>query len=122
MIYKVGMLCKHFKGNDLLNKNIYRIEKLGVNGVDIDESMITYTGEGNLKKATNLVIYSNIFQDNKYFCREYEDISQELTDDKKEQFNQTIRVQPLTEEEILMVQDSKFIEDKKQLILTKYSK
>ena len=122
MIYKVGMLCKHFKGNDLLNKNIYRIEKLGVNGVDIDESMITYTGEGNLKEATNLVIYSNIFQDNKYFCREYEDISQELTYDKKEQFNQTIRVQPLTEEEILMVQDSKFIEDKKQLILTKYSK
>ena len=30
MTYKVGMLCKHFKGNDLLEKNIYRIEKLGL--------------------------------------------------------------------------------------------
>ncbi len=122
MIYEVGMLCKHFKGNDLLNKNIYRIEKLGVNGIDIDETKITYTGEGELKSATNLVVYSNIFQEDKYFCREYEDITQELSDDKKEQFNQTIRVQPLTEEEIMMVQDNTFIENKKQLILSKYSK
>ena len=122
MIYEVGMLCKHFKGNDLLNKNIYRIEKLGVNGKDIDETKITYTGEGELKSATNLVVYSNIFQEDKYFCREYEDITQELSDDKKEQFNQTIRVQPLTEEEIMMVQDNTFIENKKQLILSKYSK
>ncbi len=122
MIYEVGMLCKHFKGNDLLNKNIYRIEKLGVNGIDIDETKITYTGERELKSATNLVVYSNIFQEDKYFCREYEDITQELSDDKKEQFNQTIRVQPLTEEEIMMVQDNTFIENKKQLILSKYSK
>ena len=28
MIYKVGMLCKHFKGNNLLEKNIYRIEQI----------------------------------------------------------------------------------------------
>lgn len=122
MIYEVGMLCKHFKGKDLLNKNIYRIEKLRVNGIDIDETKITYTGEGELKSATNLVVYSNIFQEDKYFCREYEDITQELSDDKKEQFNQTIRVQPLTEEEIMMVQDNTFIENKKQLILSKYSK
>lgn len=122
MIYEVGMLCKHFKGNDLLNKNIYRIEKLAVNGIDIDETKITYTGEGELKSATNLVVYSNIFQEDKYFCREYEAITQELSDDKKEQFNQTIRVQPLTEEEIMMVQDNTFIENKKQLILSKYSK
>lgn len=99
MLYKVGMLCKHFKGTNLLEKNIYRIEQIGVNGTDIDESIITYTGDNNLKSATNLIVYSNIFQDNKIFCREYDDISQELSDEQKEQFNQNLRVQPLTEEE-----------------------
>lgn len=122
MIYKIGMLCKHFKGETLLEKNIYRIERLEVEGKDIDSNIITYTGDGVLLEAQNLVVYSNIFQEDKYFCREYEDITQELSDDKKEQFNQTIRVQPLTEEEIMMVQDNTFIENKKQLILSKYSK
>ena len=63
MIYKVGMLCKHFKGKDLLEKNIYRIEQLGVKGTSIDTSLITYTGEGNLEEATDLVVYSNIYCD-----------------------------------------------------------
>ena len=83
MIYTVGMLCKHFKGTNLLEKNIYRIEKIGIKGSDIDKSLITYTGDGELKTATNLVVYSNIFQDNKLFCHEYEDISGELSDEKK---------------------------------------
>lgn len=99
MLYKIGMLCKHFKGTNLLEKNIYRIEQIGVNGTDIDESLITYTGDSQLRSATNLVVYSNIFQDNKMFCREYEDVSQKLSEEQKEQFNQKIRVQPLTEEE-----------------------
>ena len=122
MIYKVGMLCKHFKGKDLLEKNIYRIEQIGVDGTDIDDSIITYTGEGNLKSATNLIVYSNIFQDNKMFCREYEDISQELSSEKQEQFNQKIKVQPLTEEEQIYIGYESFIETKKQLILKKFSK
>lgn len=122
MIYKIGMLCKHFKGTDLLEKNIYRIEKLCVNGNDVDESLITYTGDGELLKATNLVVYSNIFQDNKLFCREYEDISGELSDEKKEAFNQTIKVQPLTEEEIKIINNADFIENKKEYIVKKYSK
>lgn len=121
MIYKVGMLCKHFKGTNLLEKNIYRIEKLGVNGTDIDDS-ITYTGEGDLSCATNLVVYSNIFQENKLFCREYEDISSELSDEKKKVFNQTLRVEPLTEEEIQEIKDNSFIENKKEYIKTKFSK
>ena len=122
MIYEIGMLCKHFKGTDLLEKNIYRIEKLCVNGTDIDESLITYTGDGELLKATNLVVYSNIFQDNKLFCREYEDISGELSDEKKEAFNQTIKVQPLTEEEIKIINNADFIENKKEYIVKKYCK
>ncbi len=122
MIYNIGMLCKHFKGNDLLEKNIYRIENLGVNGSNIDESQITYTGDGILATATNLVVYSNIFQDNKLFCREYEDISGELSDEKKEMFNQNIKVQPLTDEEISIVNSEEFIEKKKELVAKKFSK
>ena len=83
MIYSVGMVCKHFKGEHLLEKNIYRIEKLGVDGKDIDVSLITYTGDGELFTAKNLVVYSNIFQDYKLFAREYEDISGELSLEKK---------------------------------------
>ena len=122
MIYNIGMLCKHFKGNDLLEKNIYRIENLGVNGSNIDESQITYTGDGILATATNLVVYSNIFQDNKLFCREYEDISGELSDEKKKKFNQTIKVQPLTDEEISIVNSEEFIENKKEMVAKKFSK
>ena len=120
MIYKVGMLCKHFKGNDLLEKNIYRIEKLGVKGTDIDKTLITYTGDNELDTATNLVVYSNIFQDNKLFCREYNDISSELSDEKKKLFNQTLKVEPLTEEEIIEIKNNNFIENKKEYIKTKF--
>ncbi|MBR3146136.1 MAG: hypothetical protein IKF47_02610 [Bacilli bacterium] len=122
MIYKVGMLCKHFKGKDLIEKNIYRIEKLGVRGIDIDESTVTYTGEKNLKDATNLVVYSNIFQEGKLFCREYEDISSELSDDKKAMYNQEIRVQPITSEEESIISEDDFIENKKEYVLRKFSK
>ncbi|MBQ9013368.1 MAG: hypothetical protein IJ094_07435 [Bacilli bacterium] len=122
MVYKIGMFCKHFKGSDLLEKNIYRIENLGVNGLDIDESLITYTGDGELKTATNLVVYSNIFQNNKLFCREYEDISGELSDEKKVMFNQIIKVQPLTNEEIAIINSAEFIEKKKELVAKKFSK
>lgn len=122
MIYKAGMLCKHFKGNDLLEKNIYRIEKIGVNGSGIDKTLVTYTGDNELETATNLVVYSNIFQDNKLFCREYKDISGELSDEKKKMFNQTIKVQPLTDEEIELVNSEEFIENKKELVEKKFSK
>lgn len=122
MIYKSGMLCKHFKGNDLLEKNIYRIEKIGVSGSDIDEALITYTGDGILNESTNLVVYSNIFQDNKLFCREYEDISGELSEEKKVQFNQTIKVEPLTEEEIEIINSEEFIQNKRELVSKKFTK
>ncbi len=122
MIYKVGMLCKHFKGADLLEKNIYRIEQLGVNGSEVDASIVTYTGDGTLETATNLVVYSNIFQDGKMFAREYEDISSELTDEKKSAFNQTLKVQPLTDEEISFIGNPDFVEKKKTLVLSKFKK
>ena len=122
MIYEIGMLCKHFKGQDLLEKNIYRIEKLGIAGKDIDENLITYTGEGKLELAENLVVYSNIFQDNKLFAREYDDISGELSSEKKEMYNQEIKVQPLTQIEIDMINEDKFVIEKKKLVLSKFKK
>lgn len=122
MIYSVGMYCKHFKGKDLKEKNIYRIEKLGVEGTDIDETLITYTGDGELSLAKNLVVYSNVFQDNKLFAREYEDISGELSLEKQELFNQKIKVQPLTKEEIDIINDANFVEEKKQLVIAKFKR
>ena len=122
MIYKIGMLCKHFKGENLLEKNIYRIEKLEVDGKDIDSSIITYTGDGVLLESQNLVVYSNIFQDNKLFTREYEDISGKLSKEKQEMFNQELKVQPLTDEEIETINDEDFIEQKKKLVLSKFKK
>ena len=122
MIYKAGMLCKHFKGKELLEKNIYRIEKLGVNGTDIDKTLVTYTGDNELETATNLVVYSNIFQDNKLFCREYEDISSELTEEKKLMFHQNLKVQPLTLEEIDLVNSEEFIREKSIVVSKKFEK
>lgn len=112
MLFKVGMLCKHFKGKDLLEKNIYRIEKIGVDGKDIDSSKIIYTGDKGLLLSKNLVIYSNIFQEDKLFVREYDDLVSELSDDKKELYNQIFRVEPLNDEEIKTIKCHEFIEKK----------
>ena len=112
MIYKIGMLCKHFKGKNLIDKNIYRIEELNVKGSDIDTDKITYTGEGNMLDSDNLVVYSNIFQENKYFTIEYDDLASELQQDKQKQFGQKLRVEPLSEGEIEIV-NSKDYEIKK---------
>ena len=121
MIYNKDMLCKHFKGKTLLEKNIYQIIDIGVSGKDIDENIITYTGDNELSNAKNLVIYKNIFQENKIFAREYEDISKELSVDKQIEFNQLLRVQPLIDEEINMVNNSEFIKQKLKTVKDKYN-
>ena len=120
MIYKIGMYCKHFKGKTLIEKNIYQIIKIGVLGKDINKTEITYTGDGELKNATNLVIYANIFQNNKLFAREYEDISGELSQDKQNLFSQKIKVQPLNEEEIATIKSPQFAKLKEMQTKEKY--
>ena len=112
MMFKVGMLCKHFKGKNLLEKNIYRIEKIGVDGKDIDSSKIIYTGGKDLLLSKNLVIYSNIFQEDKLFAREYDDLVSEISDAKKELYNQIFRIEPLNDEEIKTIKCHEFIEKK----------
>ena len=122
MLYKMGMLCKHFKGENLLEKNIYRIERLGVNGYELIDSDISYVGEGNLSTARDLVVYANIFQDNKMFAREYEDISSELSADKQTVFHQVHKVEPLTSDEIEIINSEQFKSEKKAATLTKFKK
>ena len=120
MIYKVDMYCKHFKGKTLEEKNIYKIIKLGVLGKDINTNEITYMGDGVLGTAKNLVVYANIFQNNKLFAREYEDISGALSPEKQQIFSQKFKVQPLTEEEIAIVKTPRFVELKENITREKY--
>ena len=94
---KVGDYCKHFKGKTLLEKNIYKILLLNV----------IYSGDNAVKKLNDLVVYENIF-DGKIFTREASDIFTELSDEKKELFNQIYKVQKLTDEEIEEVKTEEF--------------
>lgn len=91
-MFKKGDLCKHFKGKNLKEKNIYEILEMGVK----------YSGDASEKTIENLVIYKNIFQ-GKIFAREYEDLVAELPEEKQELYGQKYRVQKLTQDEIAEV-------------------
>ena len=102
MELQVGDLCKHFKGKNLLEKNIYEIVATNV----------IYTGENAKEPLDDLVIYKNIFQEGKMFVREYSDLTRELSKEQQELFGQMYRVQKLTEEEIAIVKSEKFKKEK----------
>lgn len=102
MELKKGMLCKHFKGNDLIEKNIYEILAISVK----------YTGEKEMNDLSELVIYRPIFGDELYFAREYDDLTLELSPEQKQLYNQNYRVEALTEEEIKLIHNEEFIEKK----------
>ncbi len=115
-IYQIGMLCKHFKGTTLQEKNIYRIEQIDVDGISIMGKNVIYTGDHpNLENVHHLIIYSNIFQEDKIFAREYEDLAYILPKEKQEQFHQMRRVEPLTEEEIFEIGTETFRQKKKEM-------
>ena len=92
MILKKGDLCKHFKGKNLQEKNIYEVLETGVN----------YSGDASENPIKNLVIYKNIRQ-GKIFAREMTDLVAELTPEKQQEFGQKHRVDLLTREEIEIV-------------------
>lgn len=92
MILKKGDLCKHFKGKNLQEKNIYEVLETGVN----------YSGDASENPIKNLVIYKNIRQ-GKIFAREMSDLVAELTPEKQQEFGQKHRVDLLTNEEIEIV-------------------
>lgn len=102
MNIKVGDLCKHFKGNSLLEKNIYEIIAVGV----------TYTGEAANKPLDNLVVYKNLFQEGKLFTREYDYLIGELSEEKQKQYGQIHRIEKLTEDEVKTVKSEQFIKEK----------
>lgn len=88
-MFQKGDLCKHFKGTNLDEKNIYEILEVGVK----------YSGDASENPIENLVIYKNIFQ-GKIFARELEDLVEELSPEKQAQYGQVHRVEKLTEDEI----------------------
>ena len=92
MILKKGDLCKHFKGRNLQEKNIYEVLETGVN----------YSGDASENPIKDLVIYKNIRQ-GKIFAREMSDLVAELTPEKQQEFGQKHRVDLLTKEEIEIV-------------------
>jgi hypothetical protein len=92
MILKKGDLCKHFKGKNLQEKNIYEVLETGVN----------YSGDASENPIKDLVIYKNIRQ-GKIFAREMSDLVAELTPEKQQEFGQKHRVDLLTKEEIEVV-------------------
>jgi hypothetical protein len=111
MKLEVGMICKHFKGTNLIEKNIYKI--IAINP--------KYTG---IKEFPNevYVVYETLFQDNKVFIREYNDLIELLSNEDKIKYNQEYRVQPLSEEELIEITKEDFIKNKKKYIEEKYNK
>ena len=103
MELKVGDLCKHFKGTNLLEKNIY----------EVIATNVAYTGDNAKEPLDNLVVYKNIFQENKFFTREYNDLIGELSEEQQKQYGQAYRVQKLTDEEVELVKSQEFIKEKK---------
>lgn len=102
ILFDVGDLCKHFKGESLLEKNIYRIIATNV----------TYSGDKLEETLNDLVVYENIFQNGKTFTREYKDLVEELSEEKKKLYNQKYRVEKLTKEEIKIVNSEEFKKEK----------
>ena len=110
MEIKAGDIVKHFKGKDLIEKNIYEI--LSINA--------QYTGtKAILDEAT--VVYVPLFQEGKTFIREYDDLVSELSDEEKELYNQCYRVEPLTATELATIKTDSFIAAKKDYIAKKYA-
>lgn len=91
---KKGDLCKHFKGKNLDEKNIYEILEVGVK----------YSGEASDKPIENLVVYKNIFQGN-IFARELADLEEVLSPERQAEYGQVHRIEKLTDDEIKYIKN-----------------
>ena len=111
MELKTGMICKHFKGETLVEKNIYEILAMDM----------TYTGDGDVD-LSSLVVYRPLFQEGKVFAREYEDLVEELSSEEKELYHQDYRVEPLNEEELETIKTEEYRVLKNIYIKNKYEK
>ncbi len=109
MELKEGMICKHFKGKNLIEKNIYQILAIDV----------TYTGDNDID-LSEMVIYKPLFQKGKVFAREYAALTEELTEEQKQEYHQNQRVEPLTDEELAYIKSDEFTFQKLEYIEQKY--
>lgn len=107
-MFQKGDLCKHFKGENLVEKNIYEILEVGVK----------YTGECEQLEEP-LIVYRNIFQEGKVFAREEKDLIAELAIEKQEKFHQIHRVEKLTKEERKQIQTEEFQKAKMEYMCMK---
>lgn len=104
---KIGEYYKHFKGETLVEKNIY----------EILQTNVIYTGE-HMTETKDLVIYKNIF-DNKIFAREASDLLTEIEPEKQEKYHQKTRIQKLTPEEIALIKTPEYIAEKQTYLQNK---
>lgn len=111
MLLKKGDIVKHFKGKDLIEKNIYII--LAVNP--------EYTGDKDFD-CESAVVYAPLFQEGKTFIREYDDLIKPLSDEEKVIYSQERRVDVLTEDELELIKTEEFIKKKREYIEEKYEK
>lgn len=109
MFLKKGDIVKHFKGETLVEKNIYVI--LAVNP--------EYTGEKEYDNEP-VIIYAPIFQEGKTFIREYDDLVKPLSNEEKEIYHQEHRVDVLTEDELELIKTDEFVAKKMAYIEEKY--
>lgn len=117
---EVSRFYKHFKGKNLIEKNIYLIIAIGVDEKYFDLVKPKYVGDNpDNFNYSDLVIYSNYFQ-GKLFAREYTDLNKELSVEEQEKYCQIKRVEPLTNEEIKIIFTEEYITQKKKYLEIKY--
>lgn len=80
---------------------------------------VIYTGENANIPLENLVVYRNIFQKDKFFTREYNDLIEELSEEKQKQYGQVHRIEKLAEEEIKLIKSEEFRNEKLKYIENK---
>lgn len=117
---EVSRFYKHFKGKNLIEKNIYLIIAIGVDEKYFDLVKPKYVGNNpDNFNYSDLVIYLNYFQ-GKLFAREYTDLNKELSVEEQEKYCQIKRVEPLTNEEIKIIFTEEYITQKKKYLEIKY--
>jgi len=119
---KTTTFYKHFKGKDLIEKNIYLIIATCVSEKDFYEMKVKYVGDNRENINYNdLVIYLNYFQ-NQLFAREYYDLVKELSKEQQIEYNQKYRIEELTKEEVKEILDDEYKKAKLLYLERKYNK
>lgn len=117
---KIATFYKHFKGKNLIEKNIYLIIAIGMDEERYKELEVKYVGDNKDNINYNeLVVYLNYFQ-NLLFAREYQDLVEELTEEQQLEYNQKYRVEALTTEEVQTIMTLTYQKEKSLYLESKY--